>query len=74
MSSVYPINSSMLQSTVYYRTSSGQWNMNDEDSTEGKRFHVGSQTSVQGYIVLWKGIKKIYSYVCAYTHSKIVTF
>lgn len=69
MSSVYPINSSMLQSTVYYRTSSGQWNMNDEDSTEGKRFHVGSQTSVQGYIVLWKGIKKIYIHMYVHIHT-----
>lgn len=55
MSSVYPINFSMLQSTVYCRTFyyfTRQWNVNDEGSTEGKRFHIGSQTSVKGYIVL----------------------
>ena len=68
MSSVYPINFSMLQSTVYCRTSPGQQNVNYEESTEGKQFHIGSQTSVKGYIVLWKGIlKNPYSYVCAYT-------
>lgn len=42
-------------------TSPGQWNVNDEESTEGKLFHTGSQTSTE----VWFGGKvfKIHMYM-----------
>lgn len=50
MSSVHPINFSTLQSTVCCRTltSLGQWNVNDEENAEGKRFHMAVKSQLKG--------------------------